>query len=648
MEDNALKIDGTNKRLLDYPFDLYQRTRDITELVELIVQKTGKERLRILDVGGFRIDADEREELLLREFLPGHDIYSLDMVDSGSPGYIRGDGTQLPFKDDTFDVVVTSDVYEHIPGPLRRRFTDNLLRVSKGFVLLGAPFYTEKVALAEEILFEYIRKILHVQQAQLKEHIENRLPDTATLEKWLEERKLDYTILESGYLNNWLTMMLVKHYILTIPGSDNLHTMIDRFYNMNIYESDHREPGYRKIFVIAVDGEYAGILEPIADTFNAYGENAEVSSLESADFSHLQLVLNLEELRTRRELGEKDMLIQRQAARLEELERSRNTRICRAINFLYRVSFGLATRGFSFLRLFIRTGKNPLLTAGDSAYQRWIRKNALTEKRTARLKKDISNFKRTPKISIIMTVYNINGWILEKALESVRNQVYGNWELNIVDDASSRPHVKRVLERFRGMDDRIKVKYLEKNKGMSGAANEALAMADGEYAAFMDHDDELSADALYEVVRHLERHPDHDLVYTDEDKLTMEGKRCKPVFKPRWSPRLFLTYNYLCHLVICRLDVVRKAGGFREGFEGSQDYDLWLRVTELTSAIGHISKVLYHWRMIPGSAASVVDAKREAFEKSRRALREAMERRGIEAVVLDGSGIGKFRIKRIK
>jgi len=96
------------------------------------------------------------------------------------------------------------------------------------------------------------------------------------------------------------------------------------------------------------------------------------------------------------------------------------------------------------------------------------------------------------------------------------------------------------------------------------------------------------------------------------------------------------------------LETVRKAGGFREGFEGSQDYDLWLRVTELTNDIGHISKVLYHWRMIPGSAASVVDAKREAFEKSRRALREAMERRGIEAVVLDGPGVGKFRVKRIK
>jgi hypothetical protein len=164
----------------------------------------------------------------------------------------------------------------------------------------------------------------------------------------------------------------------------------------------------------------------------------------------------------------------------------------------------------------------------------------------------------------------------------------------------------------------------------------------------MDHDDELSPDALYETVRHLNKHPRLDLVYSDEDKLTMEGKRCKPVFKPKWSPRLFLTYNYLCHLVVCRLDLVREAGGFREGFEGSQDYDLWLRVTELTRNISHIPKVLYHWRMVPGSAASVVDAKREAFEKSRQALREAMDRRGIEADVLDGPKIGTFRVKVLK
>ena len=641
--DNA----NINDKLLDYPFDLYQRTRDITHIVETIAKETGKETLRILDVGGFRIDADERENLLLKEFLPAHQIYSLDVEDSSIPGYIRGDGTQLPFKDKAFDVVVSSDVLEHIPGDARIAFMENLLRTAREFVILGAPFYSESNALAEDILFEYIRKVLHVQQAQLKEHIDFRLPQTETLAKWFREQNLEYITINSGLLNNWLLMMMVKHYLMTIPGSDNLHIKIDRFYNMNFYESDHREPGYRKIFVAAVNPSHAGVLKSINGIFKNFEKDAE-SSPKTVDFSHLQMVLGLEELRTRRQLRERDMIIQQQAAQIEAFKRARNTVICRTVNFLYNYSFGLLSRGVSFVRLFLRTGKNPVLAASDAAYQHWLKKKTLTPKRIQQAKTDIASFKHKPVISIIMTVYNIQRPILEKALESVIDQVYENWELCIVDDASPRPSVRRTLESFKAKDGRIKVKYLEKNQGMSGAANEALAMATGEFAAFMDHDDQLSPDALYETVRHINKHPHLDLIYSDEDKLTMEGKRCKPVFKPKWSPRLFLTYNYICHLVVCRLELVHRAGGFRKGFEGSQDYDLWLRVTELTRNIGHIPKVLYHWRMVPGSAAAVVDAKREAFEKSRRALREAMARRGIEADVLDGPRIGTFRVKQLK
>ena len=139
-----------------------------------------------------------------------------------------------------------------------------------------------------------------------------------------------------------------------------------------------------------------------------------------------------------------------------------------------------------------------------------------------------------------------------------------------------------------------------------------------------------------------------ELIYTDEDKLSMGGLHLRPVFKPDWNPDLFLTYNYICHLVICKRELVEQAGGFRLGFEGSQDYDLLLRLTELTDKIFHITKVLYHWRMIPGSAAFVVDAKSKAFERAKRALEEALQRRGIRAEVLDGETQGTFRIRRQK
>jgi glycosyltransferase involved in cell wall biosynthesis len=280
----------------------------------------------------------------------------------------------------------------------------------------------------------------------------------------------------------------------------------------------------------------------------------------------------------------------------------------------------------------------------DFLYKRQLKRQALTGIDIEKLVKENENFSYKPLISVIMTVYNIEREWLVRAIESVLAQVYGNWELCIVDDASTREYIKVTLEEYEGKDKRIKVRYLEKNLGMSGAANEALMMAAGEYTAFMDHDDELSNMSLFEVVKLLNREPGAGLIFTDEDKLTLTGERIRPVYKKGWDPDLFLTYNYLCHLVVCRRDLVMAVGGFRKGFEGSQDYDLWLRITEKTNSIFHIPKILYHWRMVPGSAAFVVNAKQDAFEKSKQALREGMKRRGIDADVIDGKRIGTFKI----
>ena len=282
----------------------------------------------------------------------------------------------------------------------------------------------------------------------------------------------------------------------------------------------------------------------------------------------------------------------------------------------------------------------------DFWYWRGVKRNALTEGDIAVMEKEIEAFAFKPLISVVTPVYNIEREWLERAIESLLAQVYGNWELCIVDDASPKPHIKEVLRKYAGFDKRIKVKFLEGNLGMSGASNEALALASGEYAAFMDHDDELSRDSLFEVVKLLNRESGAGVIFSDEDKLTLEGKRVRPVYKPGWDPGLFLTYNYLCHLVVCRRELLMKVGGFRKGFEGAQDYDLLLRVMEVTDRVFHIPKVLYHWRMVPGSAAFVVDAKKEAFEKSKQALRDAMERRGIAAEVIDGKRMGTFKVVR--
>jgi len=283
----------------------------------------------------------------------------------------------------------------------------------------------------------------------------------------------------------------------------------------------------------------------------------------------------------------------------------------------------------------------------DFKYQRKLRKERLTKKRIYALEDEMWSLPYKPKISVVMPVYNVEKQWLKEAIDSVIVQVYPNWELCIADDASPGAHIKEVLDYYSKKDERIKVVYLENNLGIAGASNAALSFATGKYIAFLDHDDCLSRDSFFEVVKLLNEKPQADLIYSNEDKLTMGGMRLRPVYKTSWDPELFLSYNYLCHLVVCRAELIERIGGFREGFDGSQDYDLLLRITELTPHIFHIPKVLYHWRMIPGSTAAIVDAKSKAFGSARRALEDALKRRQIDGVIEDAERPGTFKVRKI-
>jgi len=651
--------------LLDYPFDLYQRTRDIREIIDIIVQETGKNQLKILDIGGFRIDAEERDDLLLKEFLPGHDIYCLDLVKSAVPGYIQGDGTQLPFKENAFDIVVTSDVYEHIVPEDREKFLENLVRVVKpdGVVILGAPFYSERNALAENILFEYIRKVLHSEHGQLKEHIDNRLPDADELKQWIKHNGLDFICLDCGNLDSWLFMMIVKHYLMSIPDTERLQNMLDRFYNMNFYESDHQGEGYRKFFVITKEKTPGKTLKKIETYFTTYAQDKKYQSqrldaLAGGDLSHVRMLLDLETLQTRSQLEEKDAIIKHQAARIEAFNHMRSTRVYRVMQFFNRLLLSpFLFLGRQFLGKMqqvgqVLTGKrrHPFLSISEKAYRRWLKKHEPTEQKIQQLKKEMQTFKYNPLISILVPAYNTPGEWLEKAVKSVLNQWYQNWELCIVNDGSPKIHVKETLDIYSRKDNRIKVKHLRRNRGIARATNEALAMASGksEFIGFMDSDDVLHPMALFEVVKFLNDNPEADVIYSDEDKLTLDDRRRRPEFKPGWSPNLFLTYNYINHLTVCRKKLVDSVGGFRAKYNWSQDYDLYLRITEKTGKIFHIPKILYHWREIPESSASKVDVRPEALAKSLELLTETLHRRGINGIVKKGLKPGTFKIKKIR
>jgi GT2 family glycosyltransferase len=228
-----------------------------------------------------------------------------------------------------------------------------------------------------------------------------------------------------------------------------------------------------------------------------------------------------------------------------------------------------------------------------------------------------------PLISVLLPVYNTPGPWLRAAIGSVRRQTYRNWELCITDDASTAPHVAPLLEEAAECDLRIRVVSLSRNSGIASATNAALALASGAFVALLDHDDELAAAALACMAAELARYPDANVLFSDEDQL-VDGRRCRPYFKPGWNPDLMGAQNLVSHLGVYRKALIESIGGMRAGFEGSQDYDLALRATASVSAasIRHVPKVLYHWRQHPVSFS----AQREAAcqQAARAALADAL------------------------
>lgn len=285
---------------------------------------------------------------------------------------------------------------------------------------------------------------------------------------------------------------------------------------------------------------------------------------------------------------------------------------------------------------------------GEDAYEKWMEKNKLTAEKIKQIKRDINQFNYKPKISIVMPVYNVEKKWLAKAIESVINQLYENWELCIADDASTEEHIKKTLEYYGRRDKRIKIKYLEENQGISGASNEALSLATGEFIGLLDHDDELSLDALYENVKLLNENPDADLIYSDEDKIGTNGLRMEPFFKPDYSPDMLLSINYIGHFVTLRKSLLDEIGGFRKGYAWSEHYDLFLRFIEKTipRRILHIPRVIYHSRRIDVPADNINVEDIEALDSGKRALEDYLNRNGISGNIHVEKDLGCYRVKR--
>jgi GT2 family glycosyltransferase len=320
-------------------------------------------------------------------------------------------------------------------------------------------------------------------------------------------------------------------------------------------------------------------------------------------------------------------------------------RFARAHGVLRAASLGCAAvRTLGVRGLVRRAAADAGQREEDRRYQTWRIDHTRTAGDLHRLRAEIEGWRARPRISIITPVFNTPAGWLRRCIESVRAQAYPEWELCLCDDGSTDRGTIAALETFTG-DPRIRAVRSPVNGGIVQASNAALALATGEFVAFLDHDDELAPDALAEMARRLIGDPALDVVYSDEDKIDDAGRHREPHLKPDWSPELLRSCMYVSHLTVMRRALVQAAGSFRPGTEGAQDYDLMLRVSRRTNRIAHVPAVLYHWRMASGSAANSQLGKPWAIAAGRRALEDDVAARGLRAEVTSAGAAGHYRVR---
>lgn len=277
----------------------------------------------------------------------------------------------------------------------------------------------------------------------------------------------------------------------------------------------------------------------------------------------------------------------------------------------------------------------------ENEFDSWIKLNEPNKQELKEQRK--YKFEKTPKISIIVPMYNTRIKFFKELVNSVMNQTYNNWELCLADGSPER---RERIERICKKDKRIKYKFIGKNRGISENSNEALKLATGDYIALLDHDDILPEFSLFEIVKCINNNPNAEFIYTDEDKFEkLGGKRYDPYFKSDFGPDTLRANNYICHFSIFRKDLMDKLQGFRSEFDGAQDYDILLRASEQTNQIVHIPKILYHWRVHKLSTAKAgATAKPYAYEAGVKAIQSHINRIGLKGKVEHGNTLGTYKI----
>jgi glycosyltransferase involved in cell wall biosynthesis/LmbE family N-acetylglucosaminyl deacetylase len=393
------------------------------------------------------------------------------------------------------------------------------------------------------------------------------------------------------------------------------------------------------------------------------GEAARQQELQHAATIRTHLEQELHTVHAR--LYQAELRGEQQQVQLQQLQSSRSWRITKPLRWATRLlgavrRLGLRGTAQRMQTVLQQEGVAGLLQkaegtppahaapASGKTYADWIAAyDSFDPSQRYALAHELAALKIRPLISIVMPVYNTLEADLRAAIASVQAQLYTEWELCICDDASTKPHVQQVLQELSQADVRIKVVRREQNGHISAATNTAIESCTGAYIALLDHDDTLAPHALLRVVQWLQDHPEHQLLYSDEDKIGLDGQRFDPYFKPDFNLGLLRSHNYLCHFAVYQRELMLELGGPRVGFEGAQDYDLALRAVDHLKAeqIGHIPHVLYHWRVTPGSTAGGHQEKSYAFLAGVKALEAHLERRGLDAHIEEApEAPGMYRV----
>jgi O-antigen biosynthesis protein len=589
----------------------------------------------VLDAGcamGFLV------EMLRRRGVEAYGVdvseYAIEQVHADARPYCWVGSVAEPFPQ-TYDLIVCIEVLEHVPHDEAERAVANFCRHARSVLFSSSPFdYKEPT------------------------HFNVQAPEywAAIFAQHGFYRDVDY---DASYIAPWAVRF--------IPKQEPTHRLI-RDYERRFWLLWKENTDLRSLTV-----EMRNRLAAGDATAQALNERAQTLDTQ-AQMMNMQVI---EQLRAadllRSQLGEKNLALARAEQRLDELHaivEQKNEHVDRLEQLLRQIESGrvlkllrgareaaqiarragplaAARHAYSALReRALPIAIAPEQTPTSDPYQTWIAANEPGTSDLLRQHHAAQALAYRPLISIITPVYNPAPQVLQAAIESVRAQTYDHWNFCLVDGGSDALRVKALLSAYAQQDRRIQVQFLDGNQGISGNSNQALRMATGEFVVLLDHDDLLAPNLLYEIVKLLNQERDADIIYYDEDKISEDGAaRNAPWFKPgRWSPDLLLSTNYLMHAAIRRA-LLLDVGGFDPQMDGAQDWDLALRLTEKTHKLGHIPRVLYHWRQVPGSAAHDANAKPWAYAAQERCIEAHLQRLGVTGARVVFPSLGRVRIR---